>query len=166
MTKAFIGLGSNLGDRVVNIRKAIELLGGFKDVEVLRRASLYETEPVGIEDQPPFINTVVEIEVQLEPYELLKLCKRIEAQLGRRHEERWGPREIDLDILFFGDVIFNFDDLKLPHPMLHKRRFVLVPLCELDGSLVHPILKKAVKELLAQLTDEKIVKRYDERDFD
>lgn len=162
MTRAFIGLGSNLGDRVANIRKAIELLECSEGVRVMRRASLYETEPVGIEDQPWFINTVVEIETQLGHYELFKLCKRIEAQVGRHHEERWGPREIDVDILFFGDVILNSDDLKLPHPELHKRGFVLVPLCELEGSLVHPILKKPVKELLCQLEEGKAVKRYEE----
>lgn len=166
MAKAFIGLGSNLGDRVGNIRKAIELLGSFKDVKVLRRASLYETEPVGVEDQPWFINTVVEIETRLSPYELFKLCKQIEAQVGRRHKERFWPREIDLDLLLFGDVIANRDELKLPHPELHKRRFVLVPLCELGSPLLHPTLKRSMKELLAQLTDEKTVKRHDERDFD
>jgi len=166
MTRAFIGLGSNLGDRVGNIRKAIERLGSSKDVEVLQRASLYETEPVGVEDQPWFINTVVEIETKLAPYELFKLCRKIETQGGRRHKGRWGPREIDLDLLLFGDVIMDRDELKIPHPQLHQRRFVLVPLCEIEGSLRHPILKKTVKELLTQLKDAKAVKRYDERDFD
>ncbi len=166
MTRAFIGLGANLGDRVANIRKAIELLGDCKDVEVLRCASLYETEPVGVEAQPWFINTVVEIETKLTPGELFKRCKQIEDQVGRSHKGRWGPREIDVDLLLFGDVIVNRDELKIPHPELHKRRFVLVPLCELAASLVHPVLKKSVKELLTQLADEKAVKRYEERDRD
>lgn len=134
-------------------------------MKALRGASLYETEPVGFEDQPWFINTVVEIETELGPYELFKLCKQIETQGGRRYKGRWGPREIDVDILLFGDVIMNRDGLVLPHPELHRRRFALVPLCELDGSLVHPLLKRSVKELLTQLTDEKAVKRHEERDF-
>lgn len=166
MTRAFIGLGSNLGERVANIRRAIELLEGCKDVEVLRRASLYETEPVGIEAQPWFINTVVEIETRLTPCELFKLCKQIEGQVGREHKGRWGPREIDVDILLFGDVITNSDELVIPHPELHKRRFVLVPLCEIEGELMHPVLKESLQGLLTQLADAKTVKGYEERDFD
>jgi len=140
----------------------VELLAATPRIELLRRASLYETEPVGVEDQPWFINTVVEIATVLAPLELLKVCKEIEQKLGRRERGRWGPREIDVDLLLYNGLVLEDHEhgLILPHPELHRRRFVLVPLVELAPKLVHPSLKKTLRQLLAELPDEKRVKRW------
>jgi len=161
--RAFLGLGSNLGDRLGNIARAIKLLGDSPSVKVLRQASLYETEPVGVEDQPWFINTALEIETGLAPQELYALCKEIEKKIGRKERGRWRPREIDLDILLLGDLVIEQDNLQIPHPQMHQRRFVLVPLVELNGQLVHPKLNKTMKELLESLADKKEVRLLSKR---
>jgi len=150
-----------VGAREEQIARAIALLGEAPQVELLRRASLYETEPVGVHHQRWFINTVVELETTLSPQELLDLCKRIERALGRVDRGRWGPREIDLDLLLYGELVLDDPDrgLVLPHPELHRRRFVLVPLVELAPELVHPKLGVPLVELLANLTDQKRVRR-------
>lgn len=153
MARAYIGLGSNVGDREVFLGKAIEMLGDSKRVKVLRRAGFYETEPVGREDQSWFINTVAEIETSLPPHELLAHTQSIESKLGRRQREHWGPREIDLDILLYENRVLDTPTLTLPHPQLHQRRFVLAPLCELAPDLIHPIFQRPLRELLENLSD-------------
>jgi 2-amino-4-hydroxy-6-hydroxymethyldihydropteridine diphosphokinase len=157
--RAFIGIGSNVGRRQEHIARAIVLLAALPGITVLRQAALYETEPVGIKDQPWFINTAVEVETELPPRELLCCLKEIERVVGRRERGRWEMREIDLDLLLYGDLILEEDGLVLPHPELHRRRFVLEPLVELAPEFVHPRLQKPLRQLLAALEDQKKVIR-------
>jgi 2-amino-4-hydroxy-6-hydroxymethyldihydropteridine diphosphokinase len=158
MTRAYIGLGSNLGDREESLRRALAMLGDSARVRLGRCAGLYETEPVGLEDQPWFLNTVVEIETSFTPEELLAYCRAIEAGLGRRATgRRGGPRQIDLDILFYADRVMAKPDLQVPHAQLHLRRFVLQPLCELIPDFIHPVHQRPLSQLLATLEDSKQV---------
>lgn len=155
MPKVLISIGSNLGDRVRNCRKALEYIGGF--AEILRVSSVYETEPVGNEDQPDFINCAAEIETALLPEELLKHLQEIEDKLGRIRGNRWGPRVIDIDIIFYDDLIIDSEELQIPHLSAHTRRFVLEPICEIDPWLVHPGFGVRVYELLKDIEDKKKV---------
>jgi 2-amino-4-hydroxy-6-hydroxymethyldihydropteridine diphosphokinase len=157
MAVAYVGLGSNLGDREALVFQAIAMLGALSQTNVVRRAGIYETEPVGRQDQPWFVNTVVQIETTLGPETLLTQTQEIETRLGRQRQAHWGPREIDLDILLYGDRVMNTSQLTLPHPELHRRRFVLVPLCELAPDLIHPVLKRPLRELLSALPETKQV---------
>ncbi len=154
-TIAYIGLGSNVGDKKANCRKALELLASAG--RVLKVSSFYTTEPVGHLKQDDFVNAVAEIETELPPEELLAACRKIENELGRRREIRWGPRTIDLDILLYGDRVVNDLALTIPHPLLAARRFVLIPLSEIAPKAVHPIFRKTVTHLLHELRDTHIV---------
>ena len=147
---AYIGVGSNMGDREENLHRAIEALDANGGIKVTRVSSIYETEPVGYLDQPDFLNAVVEIDTTLAPGELLALTKSIEKELHRRREIHWGPRTIDLDILLYGRLELAQPDLKLPHPEVKNRAFVLVPLAELAPEHKLPNGKR-VKELLSDL---------------
>lgn len=146
---AYLGIGSNLGNREENCLRAIELLEK-KGIKIKKRSSLYETKPWGIENQPLFLNMAIEIETNLQPEKLLKLLKDIEVELGRKNTIKWGPRIIDLDILLFNDIIVDKKDLKIPHPLMHKREFVLKPLSEIAPEIYHPLLKCRIDELLQQ----------------
>ncbi len=161
MVKVFIGLGSNLGDRKKNIDNSIRLLhdpGGNNNIEILDRASYYETEPVG-PIQPWFINTAIKIETSLSPEEILSKCKEVERRIGRVDSFRWGPRLVDLDLLLFGDRVVNTEQLVLPHPQLEERKFVLLPLIELEAQLTHPGLGIPLENLLPKTEgDKKVVK--------
>lgn len=150
MTRAYIGLGSNLGDREATIRTALELLG--EHVWVIAVSTLRETDPWGYEDQPRFVNGVAAVETELSPRELLDGLLAVEQELGRRRGEglRWGPRSIDLDLLLYGDETVDEPGLTVPHPRLFERRFALEPLYELDPGLVVPG-RGPVSALLAQL---------------
>lgn len=160
-TIAYIGLGSNLGDRKANCRKAIELLAAAG--RVTKVSSFYCTEPVGYREQEYFINAAAQIETDLSPEQLLGLCQRVEHDLGRVREVRWGPRTIDLDLLLYGnEVVHNHDpDLTIPHPLLAERRFVLAPLSEIAPHALHPVSGKTVERLLHELNNSHAVVRCD-----
>ncbi len=160
----FIGFGSNLGNRVDFCDRAVTLLGLLPHSQVIAVSSLYETEPVADAGAPGegwFLNGVVQIETDIAPQSLLTVCREIERSLGRDPEHRSGPRTLDLDILLYGDRVLHEHELAVPHPRLHLRRFVLEPLVEIDTTLVHPLLKQTVSQLLAQLTDNHQVRRLD-----
>lgn len=142
----YLALGSNLDNRVANLKATLNNLP--PQVMVRKKSSVYETPPWGFEDQPAFLNQVVEAETYLEPEPLLKHLKRLEKALGRLPGFENGPRLIDIDILFFDELTLDTSPLVIPHPRLHERGFVLVPLVELAPELVHPVLKKSVSELL------------------
>ncbi len=146
MSIVHIGIGSNLGNRQENCLEAIRRLEQ-NGVVLLKQSSLIETDPWGVADQPRFINLAIEAETDLAPEELLLLLKNIEEAMGREKTAHWGPRVIDLDILFYDDRIIDLPDLQVPHPHLHERDFVLKPLREIAPGKVHPLLGKKVSEL-------------------
>lgn len=153
MSRAFIGIGSNQGDRLALISAAIQLLGLAPGCRVVQVATIIETEPVGGPPQGPFLNTVVELDTTLEPRPLLRQLQAIERQLGRvPSAQRWGPRPIDLDLLLHEDRLLNEPDLIVPHPRLHERRFVLEPLVQLAPDFVHPGLKRPIADLLGAVS--------------
>lgn len=159
--QVYLGLGSNLGDRAGFLRQARASLP--PEVNLLCASSIYETPPWGYTDQPAFLNQVIEVETGLEPEELLAKLKAVEKVLGRVKNFRYGPRCIDLDILFYGNRIFQSNQLTIPHPALAERAFVLVPMHELNPDFIHPQLKKSIAELLAVL-DDREVKLYQEEE--
>jgi len=150
---AFIGIGSNLRDPAVQCRDAFRRIGAIPEIRLLRRSSLYRTEPVGLEDQPWFINTVAEIRTDLPPRKLFEALNEIERKMGRTDGPRWGPRVIDLDLLLYGQEVVAEEGLVIPHPEMHRRRFVLEPLCELASYVIHPAFGVSVRGLLDRLTD-------------
>lgn len=151
MPRAYVGLGANLGERRETLERAVELLREANGVEVAAVSSFRETEPVGVVDQPRFLNAVVAVETELAPRELLEVLLSIERSLGRvRDGTRWGPRTIDLDLLLVGDAVVDEPGLRVPHPRLQERKFVLEPLAELDPELVVPGAG-AVSDLLTAL---------------
>ena len=147
MVRVYLGVGSNLGDRASHLERAKELVKKIPRVHFLRSSSVRETEPVGGAAQGKFLNAVWEVETDLLARELKDRLFEIEAELGRRRDEPNAPRQIDLDILFYGDEVIEEKHLQIPHPRLHEREFVLEPLEELVPDFVHPILRKTVKEL-------------------
>jgi len=154
MQNVFIGLGSNQGSSLAICNDAIALLQESPQIEVEKVSSFYRTKPVGLENQPWFVNGVIKCTVRIEPWELLRVLQEIENRFGRVRRERWGPRTLDLDILSYGDRFVNLPDLIIPHPRLHERRFVLVPLQELAPDWKHPLLLDAVGSLLQQLGED------------
>ena len=151
MSRVFVGLGSNEGDRHAQLSRAARALGGLARTRLVQMAPIYETAPVG-PPQPDFLNTVVELDTRLAPQELLRELKRLEQKLGRRPSmQRWGPRPVDLDVLLYDDLILQEPELTIPHPRLHERWFVLEPLAQLAPELVHPVLKQPISALLEQV---------------
>lgn len=148
-----------MGDPARNCSEAIGRLAQNKGVRVLRRSSLYKTEPVGLEDQPWFVNCAVEIRTGLRPRPLLEILKKIEIDMGRNGSVKWGPRVIDLDILLYGQELVSEEGLTIPHPEMHKRRFVLQPLFEIAPYEIHPVYGISIKGLLDRLEDDKKVIR-------
>ncbi len=163
MATAYIGLGSNIGDRKKNIEDAINLIEITPDIKIIKKSSLYITEPIGYVGQDCFLNSVIEVITKLSPDELLHRCQAIEDKMGRVRTMFWGPRIIDLDILLFGDEIVEDDKLIIPHPLMHNRRFVLIPLVEIAPDIMHPKLNKTASELLHQLKDGHKVEKYERK---
>lgn len=144
---AFISLGSNIGNRLEYLQQAVDLLQQIEHVDVANMSSVYETDPVGYEDQAAFLNMVVEIKTLLTPHEILKKCNEIEAKLGRKRDIRWGPRTVDLDILLYNEENVKTEDLIIPHPRMMERGFVLIPLVELQANLVDPQSKQLIADV-------------------
>ncbi len=156
---AYIGFGSNIGDRLKHIQNAIHALSKTEGISLQKISSVYKTDPVGYEAQELFLNGVVAIQTNLSPHTLLPILKDIESAIGRQHRIRWGPREIDLDLLIYGDLCFQTEKLVVPHPEMHLRRFVLAPLAEIAPTLVHPVFQETIQTLLERLDDDKSVTR-------
>ena len=156
--RAFLGLGANVGDREGNLREAIRRLSAAAGVNFLRQSRVYETEPMGITDQPQFLNMVVEVEIgdDVAPRDLLAVAKQIEVDVGRTKRERWGPREIDLDVLLVGDERVKEEDFEVPHPRMWERAFVMAPLAELAPEAKGPT-GETVAEIAARLGREQEV---------
>lgn len=153
----YLLLGSNLGDRMQIMQAARDLIQ--KEIgEILSASSIYETAPWGVLDQPAFLNQVVKIQTELEPEEVLRIILEIEHELGRVRYERWGARVIDIDILYFQDLILDSAHLTIPHPRLHERRFTLAPLAEIAPDYVHPVLIRSSLQLLIACLDDSEVK--------
>jgi 2-amino-4-hydroxy-6-hydroxymethyldihydropteridine diphosphokinase len=151
VARAYVGLGANLGPREATLLRAVDLLSAEPGIEVLELSTFRETEPVGVVDQPSFVNGALALETGLSPRELLDALLRVERELGRvRDGERWGPRMIDLDLLVYGDEVVDEPGLSVPHPRLHERRFALEPLAEIEPELEVPGCGN-VSELLAEL---------------
>ncbi|MBI3378687.1 MAG: 2-amino-4-hydroxy-6-hydroxymethyldihydropteridine diphosphokinase [Nitrospirae bacterium] len=146
----YISIGSNLGDRKENCRQAIKLIEK-NGIAVRKQSRMCETEPWGVNDQPKFINMAIEVETDKKPEELLVILKEIEKEIGRTETTKWGPRVIDLDILFYDDLILKTPDLEIPHPLLQERDFVLKPLSEIAPDKRHPVTGKTVRAMLANL---------------
>ena len=151
LTTAYIGLGSNLGDREKYIKSALKLLKANEHIEVARISDIIETAPLGSADQPKYLNVVAEIKTSLSAEDLHRRLADIEAALGRVREKKWSSRTIDLDLLLFNQETVNLPHLTVPHPQMHLRSFVLKGLCQLKGDLIHPVIKESVKELAARL---------------
>lgn len=134
---AYLALGSNLGDRLETLRRAVDLLSARAGVEVVRSSRVYETDPVG-PPQPGYLNAVLEVRTELEPRGLLEACQAVEAELGRVRDERWGPRTLDVDVLTYDERTVDEPDLTIPHPRMHERGFVLIPLRELEPEPMLP----------------------------
>ena len=158
MAIAYLCLGSNLGDKKKNLNRALKEIKNLKMVKVLKTSSIYETEPVGFKDQSWFLNAVIKIKTKLPPLSLLYLLQGIERKLGRVRGKRWGPRKVDLDILLYDNTILKDEKLTLPHPQMHKRRFVLIPLVELGSRWKHPDLHLTPKMLLQRIKAHQEVK--------
>jgi 2-amino-4-hydroxy-6-hydroxymethyldihydropteridine diphosphokinase len=156
---AYIGIGSNLGDKLHHCEKAISEILKIDHHKLLAKSSLFKTQPIGYTSQNWFVNGVIKIETDLEAPELLRTLKTIESQLDRTETFRWGPRTIDLDILFFDDIEIHTEELQIPHPLIQDRQFVLIPLAEIDRNFIHPVLKKTIQELLNNLSEGQGVER-------
>jgi 2-amino-4-hydroxy-6-hydroxymethyldihydropteridine diphosphokinase len=157
MNKFYLSLGSNLGEREKNLANALEELEK-RGAKILRRSSIYETEPVEIREQAWFLNCAIEVETSMQPQQFMSAMLEIELLLGRRRETKYGPRTIDLDILLEGDTILNTPQLTIPHPKMAERRFVLVPLAEIGPQAIHPVLRRTIAELLALCPDQSEVR--------
>lgn len=152
MSTIYLLLGANLGDRYSQLSNA------FREIEerigfIIKHSALYETAAWGREDEPSYLNQVICVNTNLAPHELLKTIHEIESDLGRTRQLRWESRLIDIDILFYDEMVLNDSDLVIPHPYIHKRKFTLVPLAEIASEFIHPVLLKTVEQLLAELND-------------
>lgn len=154
MARVFLSLGSNLGDRLANIQQAVSLLGMSDKINIIKTSSFYETEPWGNKNQPWFLNAALALDTEYSPEDLLFVCQNIEHQLGRirNEKDKWSERAIDIDILMYDDKILSIGEkLTIPHPFMHARAFVLVPMLEVKADLIHPVFNKTISELYDEL---------------
>ena len=159
MARVFIALGSNLGDRAVNLARALSAMEEF--ASVIRRSPIYETAPMYLTDQPRFLNMAAQIQTDLEPRQLLTSLKQAETRLGREAGARYGPRVIDLDILLYDDRVVDEPNLKIPHRGLAERAYVLRPLCDIAPHIVHPVLGQTIQKLLSYLPEDADVQPFE-----
>lgn len=152
MSKSYLGLGTNIGDRIRYINEALKILNSNPNINITKKSKLYETKAWGYKEQADFLNMCIEIETSLNPYELLNACQGVETDLNRERKIRWGPRTIDVDILFFNDIILQEENLEIPHPRIKERAFVLIPLIDLNDKL--KIDNISINEYLKSLTTE------------
>ena len=156
MDRVFLGLGSNLGDRDEYLRAGIRGLAS-RDIDIIRRASVYSTEPLEVVNQPWFLNTVIEIQTNLPPRDLLALCLEVEKENGRARDTAKGPRTLDIDVLFYGNAIIRDSALTIPHPNFSSRRFVLAPLAEIAPDFIDPVSGKNIRQILSDCSDPSVV---------
>ena len=162
MVKAFLSLGSNMGDRLEYLSKAIDKIAEIQGCNILNKSRVYETEPWGYENQEAFLNLCISIETYLSPYELLESLQTIELELDRVRKIHWGPRTIDIDILLFDDIICEDDKLTIPHPRMRERAFVLIPLYDIEKNLIIDGIK--LEDLINKI-DTRGIKEYKKNDF-
>ena len=159
MNKAFLLLGSNMGNKTENIQQALDNISQAS-VDIFLRSSLYETEPWGVKEQATFLNQVISVETTMQAHDLLSIILDIEKKLGRKRIVKWGERIIDIDIIYFNNDIIVTKDLKVPHPEIQNRKFTLVPLVEIAPDYLHPVLNIKNEELLKRCSDVSVVKKY------
>lgn len=152
---AYLGLGSNIGNRYEFLNEAIQLLNNSLAVKVIKKSSVYETDPVGFEDQAQFLNMVIKVETDLSPDELLNQCLKIELELGRKRKIHWGPRTIDIDLLLYENEIISTETLTVPHPRMCERNFVTVPLLEIAKNIQLPTMNQPLRLYVEQLNNQK-----------
>lgn len=161
MITAYLGFGSNIGERISFIADAISEIEKIKDIKIIKSSSVYETEPWGNIRQDDYLNSVIEIETILEANNLLLELKSIEKKLGRTDNEKWSEREIDIDLLFYGSNIIDDEFMKVPHQQIENRMFVLIPMNEIAPDFIHPVLNKTISELLKDSNDKLKVVKYE-----
>jgi 2-amino-4-hydroxy-6-hydroxymethyldihydropteridine diphosphokinase len=155
---AFIALGSNIGDRFNYLRKAIQQLNKYPEIELVNYSSVYETDPVGYEDQDLFLNMVIEVQTEWNPYQLLDACLKTEVELGRKRDVRWGPRTIDLDILLYNQENIETEKLIVPHPRMGERNFVMIPLLEISPDIILPGRETSLEAGISELPNKEGVR--------
>jgi 2-amino-4-hydroxy-6-hydroxymethyldihydropteridine diphosphokinase len=158
-TNIFLGLGSNLGDRLSYLGNSINEIQNNENHDIAKISSIYETRPFGNPNQNNFLNMVIKIKTDLEPVELLGYIKRLERKIGRIEREKWNAREIDIDILFFNDLVIKKDNLEIPHHYITSRDFVLVPLCEIEPNFIHPVLNRKICDICIEENESYIIKK-------